>query len=134
MAANVHMDVEGLDRLLRLLDGSGRHVNDYMGKALHEEASEVFLLSQELVPVRDGYLKGSGFIHPPKRAGWGTSIDIAYGGPAAGYALFVHERPARHEPPTSSKFLTKPMRRQAEGLGNRLLQRIEHMFRSEMGL
>lgn len=133
-ATGIHIDLVGYDRLARMVSNSasGRSINNYMEAALHEEAAEVMLVSQELVPVRYGYLKASGNVSNPTRTMDGVTVQLYYGGPAAPYALYVHEIPRRHAAPTRSKFLELPMKRQAEGLGDRLLARIEHMFRSDL--
>lgn len=130
MPKNARISLEGMDRLLDLIHGSKQSIYPYMSKAVYEEASEAFGFSQELVPVRDGYLKGSGGVKPPIRSGGAVNVEIYYGGVAAPYAEFVHDRPARHEPPTRSKYLKIPVDNQVQGLGDRLLARMEHMFRN----
>jgi len=127
------MDLQGWNQLMNLIQGSGRDVNRYMEAALWEEANEAFLVSQELTPVRDGYLKGSGSVKAPRRTGSGIMVEIYYGGSAAPYAQYVHDIPMRHAPPTTSGYLKKPVDRQAQGMGDRLAARVEHMFRSELG-
>lgn len=67
-------------------------------------AYDVFNLSQQLVPVKTGYLKSTGYIKSTSD-GW----EIGYTAP---YAVFVHEIiDTFHAPPTQSKFLQDSLNR-----------------------
>lgn len=68
-----------------------------LASALYEE-SEAFIenVKEHHVPVMDGQLRGSGFVHPPEVLGGanpGYLIRMGFGGAAAPYAWVVHENP-----------------------------------------
>lgn len=71
------------------------------------EVEEAMTESRRLVPVDTGRLRSTAFVKGPIRsAGGGFEILAGYD---TDYAVFVHEVPARHAPPTSDKFLEIPM-------------------------
>jgi hypothetical protein len=47
--------------------------------------------SKAVVPVKDGTLRGSGYVTLPEKTGRGPVVELGYGGPAAGYAETIHE-------------------------------------------
>lgn len=135
--------VTGLDPLMRAFAMAGRDAPRFATKALWEEASEAFLLSQRRVPVRTGALKGSGMVHPPETNGTIATVNITYGGTASGtiedawhgstvgYALYVHELPpsrVKHDSPTGWKYLENPVKLLARDMANRMTTRVLHML------
>lgn len=131
MARMATIKVTGLDELMGAFARAGREAPLLAGKALYEEASEAFLLSQAVVPVRYGYLKASGTVLPPLIRGSMAFVEITYGGAAAPYAIYVHELPparAKHDPPTRWKYLERPVKVTAEGMGKRMTIRVIHML------
>lgn len=48
---------------------------------------------EEYVPVDQGTLRSTGHVEPPTVTGMRAEITMGYGGPAAPYALAVHENP-----------------------------------------
>lgn len=64
------------------------------GRSLFESAENIMSISKEqYVPVETGTLKSSGFVGPPDIRGGNVTVSLGYGGPAAPYALAVHENP-----------------------------------------
>lgn len=123
--------VKGLDELMSAFVQAGRQAPRMAAQALYEEATEAFYLSQQVVPVRYGYLRSSGMVHPPAVIGAKAHVDITYGGAAAPYAIYVHELPpsrAKHDPPTAWKYLERPVKVYAEGMGNRMAVRVMNML------
>jgi hypothetical protein len=102
-------------------------------KAIYEEANVIFNESQKLVPVDTGALRASGFVHAPKNENNRTFVRVTYGGPAAHYALYVHENLySTHTAPTQAKYLETPLYRQVPVLIKNLTIRINHMIRNEL--
>lgn len=65
-----------------------------LAQALYEEAELIMGISkEEYVPVMDGTLRATGHVKPPVIAGPTIEVTLGYGGPAAPYALSVHENP-----------------------------------------
>lgn len=65
-----------------------------VAQGLMEHAEDVMRVSKtEYVPVDLGTLRQSGTVLPPVITGSEVSVTLGYGGPAAPYALAVHENP-----------------------------------------
>lgn len=63
-------------------------------KQLYRSATLIMADSKEnFVPVETGTLRSSGIVDPPALEGGRVVISLGYGGPAAKYALAVHENP-----------------------------------------
>ena len=124
---------------------AGQDAPKFAAKALREEADEAFLISQAVVPVRSGTLLTSGEVHGPTVRGSRAFAEITYGGPAAPYALIVHEVPPNsggrwgtgytHDYPTRWKYLENPVRLYARDMGSRMTTRVLDMIarRFEIG-
>lgn len=131
----MRVEIEGLDRLINLLTKGGTKASHALKQAMYKEAAEAFAESQFEVPVDKGFLRSSG-------QAYGIQVDesakeivytIGYGGVAAPYALIVHEDlEARHNAPTKAKYLEDPVKRRAQGMGNRLGDAVENALRSSM--
>jgi hypothetical protein len=111
-------------------------VTHAVAQALYEEANRIFLEAQLLTPIDTGALRGSGYVSMPEVDSKSAKVSIRYGGAAAPYAIYVHERidapsgnPVYHRPPTQAKFLSVPIDRAIPNLGANLLKRISHILR-----
>ena len=96
-------DISGLDGLKEAFASIPEKVRQGASVGLYQHAEVVMTASKQVVPVLTGALMGSG--HVGKHAGDGQGveegfvyeegsqlmIDVGYGGPSAGYALYVHE-------------------------------------------
>lgn len=123
--------LRNLDRLQQAFITAGQDAPRFAARALKEETDEAFLISQAVVPVRTGALLTSGLVNGPYIQGAKATTNIVYGGPAAGYAIVVHELPpsrASHDYPTRWKFLENPVRLYAEGMGDRMATRVLDMI------
>lgn len=91
--------IHGVPELTAALAGLERAFPVEAGKALYQEALKVEKLSRELTPVLTGALRGSHVTaQPVVDAGHNVYVRISVGGPAAGYAVHVHENlDSRHE-------------------------------------
>lgn len=109
------------------------HLPNLLEKAIYEEAQVIFNESQKIVPVDTGALRSSGVVHSPKTENNRTFVRVTYGGPAAHYALYVHESLTnRHAAPTQAKYLETPLYRQVPVLIKNLAIRITHMMRNQL--
>lgn len=63
------------------------------GQILYLSAEQIMTESRTLVPVVTGNLRASANVQPPKISGTTVTVELGYGGPAATYALSVHENP-----------------------------------------
>lgn len=113
-----------------------------MGGAIYLEGQTIMTRSKrEFVPVDLGTLRGSGHVEQPEYSGHKAEVTLGYGGPAAAYALAVHEHPSVHSPPSwqgktaeqinwnvagsGPKYLETPVVEANIGLGQRLARRIK---------
>ena len=104
------LDLFGDKELVNALKAGKENTPRAIAQAIYEEANIIFAKSQILVPVDTGILRGSGGVSAPQMGAQGYFVDIFYGGPAAPYALFVHEIIGNyHNPPTQAKYLEQPV-------------------------
>lgn len=95
-------------------------------QALREHGETVMAASKRLVPVDTGALRASGRVSPVTQVGRSLMVVLSYGGPAAPYALAVHERPDQwHDPPTQWKYLEQPMLELARTFEGRLVAAVQ---------
>ena len=121
----IRFDLNGDEQLVKALKSGKEKSPQAIAQAIWEEANMIFAKSQILVPVDTGVLRGSGGVSAPQMSNQGYFVDIFYGGPAAPYALYVHEIIGNyHNPPTQAKYLEQPLMEAMDGLQSRLKGRI----------
>jgi hypothetical protein len=126
--------LSGDGEFMRFLKQSPERSAQMMATAVYEEATEAFGQSQDLVPVRYGILRASGFVTAPKVINHTSETTIAYGGAAAPYAAYVHEITTHHhDAPTRAKFLSYPLEMRFPVLGKRIAARLENMYQQMLG-
>ena len=117
-----------LERIQRALAQSGPEGAKVAARALRNEAQEAMAVSQDEVPVDTGALKGSARINPETgvfNGPNGVYVELAYGGPAAEYAVAVHENLEAFHPHGKAKYLEDPMTRQVNGISGRIADKVE---------
>ena len=86
--------VTGLREAQTTLRTMGRAAPVALGEALYREGETIMARSKaEFVPVATGTLRASGHVTLPQRIGQRMRVVLGFGGPAAPYALAVHENP-----------------------------------------
>lgn len=75
------------------------------GAALYQVALLREGVSKDRTPVDTGALRASHEVELPKREGYQVSVRIVVGGPAAPYAIPVHEKLDVHHPVGQAEFL-----------------------------
>lgn len=143
MAGAFSMSTYGSAALIARFEKMVKQTPDEMDKILYREASAIFRKSQRLVPVHKagdpkyrgipGNLKASGVCEKPVN----HEVLIGYGGTAASYALYVHEKvnpePRWTLPGKSAKFLERPFMEAMQGFAERVrddLQKFEYTTKS----
>jgi hypothetical protein len=123
--ASFKLDLFGDEELVNALTAGKKDAPQAIAQAIWEEANVIFAKSQILVPVDTGVLRGSGGVSAPQMGSQGYFVDIFYGGPAASYALYVHEIIGNyHKPPTQAKYLEQPVMEAMSTLQENLKGRI----------
>jgi tetrahydromethanopterin S-methyltransferase subunit B len=82
--------------------------------------------SQKIVPVDTGALHDSAFVSVVRVGKWRIFAVVGYDTP---YAIYVHEIPARHDPPTSWKFLEIAFAQNLERLEKRIIRDVRRRSR-----
>jgi hypothetical protein len=131
MAKTFTFTLEGDLELKAMLEAAREKSPLAVAQAIWEEANLIFAKSQVLVPVDTGVLRGSGGVSAPQKGTTGYFVDIFYGGPAADYALYVHEIIGNyHKPPTQAKYLEQPFMEALPQIQNNISRRIIHIVRN----
>lgn len=118
------------DNFDRLVSG----LRDITPDAVEYALQPILDRSQELVPVKTGELKNSGYLEV-RRMGDNTLAEIGYGkGGYPYYAPYVHEDlTAHHEPPTSAKFLEIAANEQMDQIVPRVVEFLSGINVPDMG-
>jgi hypothetical protein len=123
----MRIDITGIDELERnlrlLLTQAGRALE----AALWTEGLEIGNASQRVVPRRYGVLAGSIVVGRPERRADTIRVRVGYGGAASAYAAYIHEGQESWNwniAGTGPKYLERPAREAASGMGRRLAARI----------
>lgn len=93
---------------------------------------DVFPETQKRVPVMLGRLKGTGRVEPGTEP---HEYSVWYGDSAVDndsmvdYAAAVHEREARHAPPTGTKFVEEPLKESVPRLAEKAAKAMEDLAR-----
>lgn len=113
MAITVAMEFTNLAKIKALLSQFGPKSTQMMARAMYETLTDVEADSKaRYVPYRLGTLHDSIHVVPPKISGSQIETRIVAGGPAAPYAVIVHEdlRPKKWtKPGTGPKYIERPL-------------------------
>jgi hypothetical protein len=92
--------------------------------AMFEEAEAIITDAKRRTPVDTGALRNSGFVEAPNVSGREIEVRLGFGGPAAPYALFVHEtlRATHHN--GEAKFLENAMTEARADIAQRMVERV----------
>jgi hypothetical protein len=111
----------GLTQAIKKMDNIADKTPKALDVFLYREALDIFRKSQRIVPVDKGFLRSSGVVESNPGIAF-----IGYGGPAASYALYVHEDPeAQHKDGKTYKFLEIPFTDALPGIAERIAPLLE---------
>jgi hypothetical protein len=123
-------EIEGAQELRKMLEVSGKAAGQIVGLVILEEANMIFAKAMILTPIDTGALRGSGGVSAPTNTPQGIGVDIFFGGPAAPYALYVHEILGNyHNSPTQAKFLEQPFMERLPEIQKNMARRIIDLMR-----
>lgn len=122
---DITLQVQGLDQLQRQLTALADRLGDQVGPALRAEAEIEMTEAKRRTPVLTGALKGSGHVTGPTWRGRDVTVELKFGGPAAGYAVPVHEMVDVFHKNGEAKFLERPLLESAPHLAARIARRIK---------
>ena len=93
-------------------------------QAFRAEGEGIMLRSKkDFVPVDSGGLRASGRVRDVSTLNASPRIRLSFGGPAAPYAVHVHEIQAQH-PVGQWKYLEQPANEAAQGMDTRIARRV----------
>lgn len=92
--------------------------------AIFEEGANIIAKAKPLTPVDTGALVGTGAVQLPKVSGAVAEVEFGFGGPSASYAVVVHEDLTANHTVGQAKFLEQPMDEAAEGMDDRIAERM----------
>lgn len=122
MANDRSLEIKGLDALGARLKSLGVTIGPAAGNALRAEAELIMTEAKRRTPVLTGALRASGHVTGPDVEA--QAVTLAFDGPAAPYAVVVHENIAARHVTGEAKFLERPLLEALPGLADRIAARI----------
>lgn len=110
---------------IRTLKRIRQHAPDQFGMALRQEAEIEATECKRACPVEFGALRASIHAEGPTRDGRDMRASIVAGGPAAPYALIVHEDLEALHTNGEAKYIERPLRASAPSMAARIIKRID---------
>lgn len=95
------------------------------GAALYVEFEIEMTEAKEITPVRDGHLKRSGKVLPPRREGNSIIVEGTFGDETIDYAIYVHEDLDAFHTTGEAKFFESTLRASAPFIGARVARRMD---------
>lgn len=119
------LKVEGVDTVRAKLERLAKQIPNEVAQALYAEAQIEAAESRRRTPVDTGDLRRSHHVTKPDLGGRRISVSIEVGGPAAPYAILVHEDLEAFHPVGQAKFLESTLLESAPYMAQRVARRIE---------
>lgn len=115
-------NIRGLDQAIAAARAFGRKAAHEMGGAMYREMEAVMADAKDKdeVPVDLGTLRSTGHVQPPRNESGGIVVRAGFGGPAAGYALKVHEDLDVRHTTGKARYLADPFNRRSDGMDDRM--------------
>lgn len=96
-----------------------------VGRALYKEAQIEKTESMRRTPVDLGTLRASHYVKQPEPKGKNIVVVIGVGGPAAPYAVYVHEDLEADHKVGQAKFLESTLKESSKSMASRVAARLE---------
>lgn len=129
MASSRDVEILGQSELISAIKQAAKGAPEVLALALYEEGQAAFRQTQKEVPIRKGYLKNSGRLHPPHQDTSGNvEVAITYGSTAAKYAPPVHDLNKNYRNGRKWHYVADPVRARIEGMEGRLTKRINRIL------
>lgn len=113
------------DDVNRRLGNLIRNLPGAVARALYEEAEIEMTEAKQRTPVDQGNLRDSGIVEQPVIAGQEITVRLAFGGPAAPYALFVHEDLDAFHTVGQAKYLESVITESAPHMADRIVRQLD---------
>lgn len=145
MTDGISINLKGGDALLRKMRALGVSGLRAGARSLQESAENIMTISKrDFVPVETGTLRSSGIVQLPEISRDSVSVKLGYGGPAAPYAIYVHENPRagktggvspsgviykRYSKVGQWKYLETPVKRNSSNIVRKLKRDLDAAFK-----
>ena len=108
-------ELKGVREMVDRLQVKRQQVRAACADGLYHFGTAIMKMSKDnYVPHKTGALKASGQTGKAEHHGDTVTVELSYGGVAAPYAVYVHDIPARHQPPYGQggqwKYLEAPLK------------------------
>ena len=123
-AAGGTVYVKGVPEMCAVLRGGADATPEEMGRALYQEALVEKAESMQRTPVLTGALRSTHEVTEPKVENREVSVRITVGGPAAYYAVVVHEDMEAHHTNGQAKFLESTIMESRPYMAARVAKRV----------
>jgi len=120
----INLHLEGVTELQRALRQLGPKAESALKRSLTTEAEKIMARAKRLTPVDTGTLRATGHVQRPVLERDRIEITLGFGGPAAQYAIYVHEGTEMNFTVGQAKFLEQPVNEAARGLADRLAREV----------
>ena len=114
-------NVKGTDAVKGNMDKAQAQILRAIEAGMYLATNNIAVTSMRNTPVDFGVLKGSHYVTLPQHEGGNIRVEIGVGGPAASYAVKVHELDRPHKV-GESKFLEKAIHQHAGGIQEEVRQ------------
>ena len=104
----IEVKTVGLPELKKKLGFLPQRVIDVTQAALYQEGELIMTEAKKECPVDTGTLRSSGYTAKPKWDGARIVVELGFGGAAAPYAVYVHERLDLRHTVGKAKYLEDP--------------------------
>ena len=121
----MRLRLTGLDEVRKRVERAQEAAPSEIAGALNEEAERVMTRAKRLTPVDTGTLRASGIVESPEFRRFEVIITLGFGGPAAPYAIFVHERTEIRHTVGQPKFLEDAVIQSVPGFSDRVATAID---------
>lgn len=119
----ITLRLAGLDRVNERLNRMAQGIGLEFGYAMRMEAEIEMTEAKKRTPVLTGALRASGHVTGPTWSGRNLTVELKFGGPAAPYAVAVHENEEVFHRVGQAKFLESVLYESAPHLAQRIAAR-----------
>lgn len=122
---SVKINITGQGKVIAALKNLPDGYQHQLAAALYQEGEALIAEAKAETPVDTGALRASGHVLAPEIAGDKVTVRAGFGGPAAPYAVFVHENLEAHHNVGNAKYLENPAKRRAATMAERIAEKVK---------
>jgi hypothetical protein len=125
----ISIEIKGAKEFTRRIKKMGGDAPHIAGASLYQSAEAVMTRSrEEFCPIKTGALKSTGHVQHPQINGADVTVALGYGGPAAPYAVVVHETNKHYNFDKQWKYLETPLKEALPAIQQKLKEDLDTEF------